>query len=131
MNSSINTRIPKQTPLPNRRKKCGRACFNHSPSITISLTVKNRVGAIRVVDRKDGSPKRISPLFIMPAYRNRGYAQAAIMKAEELHGSSNWFLDTIFQEEGNCHLYEKMGYQQTGSKKVINENMTLVDYRKD
>lgn len=92
---------------------------------------KETVGAIRVVDHKDGSAKRISPIFIMPAFRNRGYAQSAIMKAEELHGSSNWLLDTILQEEGNCHLYYKMGYRQTGVRKIISADMTLVDYRKD
>lgn len=89
------------------------------------------VGAIRIIDRKDGTSKKISPIFVMPEFRSRGYAQAAIIAAERLHGSSNWFLDTILQEEGNCHLYEKMGYRQTGNRKVINERMTLVDYRKD
>ena len=89
------------------------------------------VGAIRIVDHKDGTTKRISPVFIMPQFRNRGYAQEAITAAESLHGSSNWFLDTILQERGNCHLYEKMGYRQTGTQRIINENMTLIDYRKD
>lgn len=89
------------------------------------------VGAIRIIDHKDGTCKRISPVFIMPEFRNRGYAQAAIMAAEALHGSSNWFLDTILQESGNCHLYEKMRYHQTGTQRIINENMTLIDFRKD
>ena len=88
------------------------------------------VGAIRVVDNKDGSPKRISPVFIMKEFRGKGYAQAAIRAAEELHGSSSWSLDTILQEEGNCHLYEKMGYRQTGKTKVINDRMTIVFYEK-
>ena len=30
------------------------------------------VGAVRVIDKKDGSRKRISPIFIMPEYRGRG-----------------------------------------------------------
>ncbi len=89
------------------------------------------VGGIRVVDRKDGTPKRISPIFIMPGFRNHGYAQAAIRKAEELHGAHNWALDTILQETTNCHLYEKMGYRQTGTCKVINDRMTLVVYAKN
>ena len=38
----------------------------------------NDVGAIRVVDRKNGSRKRISPLWIMEEYRGKGYAQEAI-----------------------------------------------------
>ncbi len=92
----------------------------------------DNVGAIRVIDNKeDGIAKRISPIFIMPKYRNRGVAQKAIKIAEELHGSSNWELDTILQEKGNCHLYEKMGYSQTGKTEVINDKMTLVFYCKE
>lgn len=89
-----------------------------------------KVGAIRVVDRKDGSNKRISPLFVLPQYRNQGIAQEAIRQCEEIHGSSCWDLDTILQEAGNCHLYEKMGYHQTGDTKVINDRLTLVFYEK-
>ena len=89
------------------------------------------VGAIRVVDEKvDGKTKRISPIFVMPQYRNKGIAQRAILEAEKIHGASHWELDTILQEEGNCHLYEKMGYRQTGQTKVINDKMTLVFYLK-
>ena len=65
---------------------------------------------IRVVDKKDDSRKRISPIWIMPQYRNKGYAQAAITAAEQIYGSHHWCLDTILQETGNLHLYEKMGY---------------------
>lgn len=90
------------------------------------------VGAIRVIDAKEsGKHKRISPIFIMKEYRGRGYAQKAIQLAEEIHGNSNWDLDTILQENGNCHLYEKMGYCQTGVTKVINARMTIVYYRKN
>ncbi len=88
------------------------------------------VGAVRVVDMKDGSPKRISPIFIMKEHRGKGFARAAIMAVEELHGTDNWSLDTILQEEGNCRLYEKMGYRRTGDTQVINERMTLVFYEK-
>lgn len=91
----------------------------------------NTVGAVRVVDMKDGSRKRISPLFIMPQYRNRGYAQAAMMEAERLHGADNWKLDTILQEAGNCYLYEKMGYRKTGKTEKVNDKMTLVYYEKN
>ena len=50
---------------------------------------------------------------------------------EEVHGKSNtieWRLDTIKQETGNCHLYEKCGFVRTGEDIVVNEKMTLVDY---
>lgn len=87
-------------------------------------------GAIRIIDHHDESPKKISPLFVMPEYRGKGVAQAAIRAAEAIHGSENWQLGTIQQEKGNCHLYEKMGYRQTGETKVINDRMTLVFYEK-
>ena len=89
------------------------------------------VGAIRVVDLKDGSRKRISPLYILPDHRGKGYAQAAMIEAECIHGEHHWQLDTILQEAGNCYLYEKMGYHRTGHQTVIKENMTIVDYEKD
>lgn len=89
------------------------------------------VGVIRVVDKKDGSRKRISPIWIMPEYRNKGYAQAAIIEAEQIYGSQNWCLDTILQEAGNLHLYEKMGYHQTGRIDKVNERMDIVFYEKD
>lgn len=88
------------------------------------------VGAVRVVDKQEEA-KRISPLFIMEEYRNKGYAQKAIELVEEIHGSSDWELDTILQEKGNCYLYEKMGYHQTGQTETISEKMTLVFYKKD
>ena len=89
------------------------------------------VGVIRIVDRKDGTRKRISPLWIMPSYRGRGYAQDAIRAAEDIYGTHHWELDTILQEEGNLHLYEKMGYHQTGKTARINERMDIVFYEKD
>lgn len=91
-----------------------------------------KVGAIRVIDKsEEGKAKRISPIFIMKEYRNRGIAQKAMQLAEEIHGCFGWELDTILQEKGNCHLYEKMGYYQTGKTEKINDNMTLVFYKKD
>ena len=89
---------------------------------------ETRVGAIAVVEAQ--GRKRISPLFVLPEYRGRGFAQAALREAERLHGSGGWALDTILEEEGNCRLYEKMGYHQTGQTRRINERMTLVDYEK-
>ena len=100
------------------------------------------VGAIRVVDKKDGSRKRISPLWIMEEYRGKGYAQEAISAVEKLYGEHHWELDTILQEKGNLHLYEKMGYHnlhlyekmgyhQTGKIEHINDRMDIVFYEKD
>lgn len=89
------------------------------------------VGVIRVIDLEDGTRKRISPLWIMPEYRGRGYAQLAMKEAERIHGADNWSLDTILQEEGNLHLYEKMGYRRAGVPRKINDNMDIVFFEKD
>ena len=91
-----------------------------------------KVGVIRIVDCKnDVTRKRISPIFIMPEYRNKGYSQQEIKEAERIHGENHWKLDTILQEKGNCYLYEKLGYHQTGKVEQINDNMTIVFYEKD
>ena len=90
-----------------------------------------KVGVVRVVDKKDGSRKRISPIWIMPEYRNKGYAQQAILAAEKKYGSNHWCLDTILQEKGNLHLYEKLDYHQTGRIDRVNDRMDIVYYEKD
>ena len=91
----------------------------------------NLVGAVRVVDRKDGSRKRVAPIFIMEGFRNKGLAKKAFEEIEKIHGIDNWMLDTILQEEGNCHLYEKLGYIRTGVVENINERMDIVYYEKN
>ena len=89
-----------------------------------------KVGVIRVTDKKDGSRKRISPIWIMPKYRNKGYAQQTIREVERLYGSGHWCLDTILQEKSNLYLYEKMGYHRTGRTEKINDRMDIVFYEK-
>ena len=94
-------------------------------------TGDENVGAIRIVDKKDGSRKRISPIWIMPEHRNKGFAQAAIIAAEKKYGPNHWCLDTFLQEKGNLHLYEKMGYHRTGKIEKVNDRMDIVFYEKD
>lgn len=88
------------------------------------------VGGIRVVTHA-GRPKVISPLFILREYQNRGYATRAVRAAEALHGEHRWRLDTILEEPGNCHLYEKLGYRRVGAPQRVNAGMTIVDYEKE
>lgn len=90
-----------------------------------------RVGGIRIIDKNDGSRKRISPIWIMPEFRNLGFAQQAILEAERIYGEDNWSLDTILQEKGNLHLYEKLGYRQTGKIEKISDIMDIVYYEKN
>ena len=90
-----------------------------------------KVGAIRIIDHKEENKnKRISPIFILPKYRNKGIAQSVIKICEEIHGNNNWELSTILQEKGNCYLYEKLGYHSTGKTQVINDRLTLIFYEK-
>ena len=92
---------------------------------------QQKAGAVRIVDKKEsGKNKRISPIFVLPEFQGKGIAQKAIRLCEEIHGHDDWELDTILQERGNCHLYEKMGYRQTGKTEVVNEKLTLIFYEK-
>lgn len=88
------------------------------------------VGGIRIVKR-EGQVYRVSPIFIVPAYQGQGIAQQAFALVEDRYPDAvRWELDTIMQEEGNCRLYEKLGYRRTGQTKAINDRMTLVVYAK-
>lgn len=107
--------------------------FNQPETTYYFITANDeRVGVIRIVDHRDEvTRKRISPIFIMKEYRGKGYAQQAIREAERIHGEQHWKLDTILQEKGNCCLYEKMGYHQTGKTEKINDRMTIVFYERN
>lgn len=74
----------------------------------------------------------ISPIFIISKFQNKGIASTVI---EQLFGiypnTIEWRLDTIKQETGNCHLYEKCGFVRVGEEIVVNEKMTLVGYVKN
>ena len=60
---------------------------------------RQKAGAVRVVDQKEtGKNKKISPLFILPEFWDKGIAQAAIRLCEDVHGKKNWELGTILQE---------------------------------
>ena len=90
-----------------------------------------KVGVVRVIDKKDGSRKRIAPIWIMPVYRNQGLAQLAMREVEKIYGSQHWQLDTILQEQGNIYLYEKLGYKRTGEIENIKVGMDIVYLIKD
>ncbi|WP_337100087.1 GNAT family N-acetyltransferase [Paenibacillus sp. YIM B09110] len=88
------------------------------------------VGAIRIV-RKENQTYRVSPIFILPDYQGKGIAQKVFSIIEETYNDARlWELDTFVQEQGNCYLYEKLGYQKTGELKQINDKMTIVFYEK-
>lgn len=92
------------------------------------------VGAINIGKRTDEQGEcffRISPIFVRPQYQGEGIAYAAIQKVFAMFPEAKvWRLDTILQEPGNCHLYEKCGFIRVGEPLVFNENMTIVDYER-
>ena len=90
-----------------------------------------RVGVINIGNNNPNEKEVsfISPIFILPRYQNMGIGYTAIQKAFEMHPEvKTWKLDTILQEKGNCHLYEKCGFVRVGEEKIINDKMTLIDY---
>jgi GNAT superfamily N-acetyltransferase len=107
--------------------------FNQEFTDYYLIKIENiSVGAIRVIRLDNGLKCRVAPIFILPEYHNRGIAQKVFEIIEEKYKPKNgWILDTILQEEGNCHLYEKIGYKKNGKIEKINENMDIVYYEKN
>ncbi len=92
---------------------------------------ENTVGAIRIIKNEREKKCRVSPIFILPEYQGNGIAQAVFKEIELMYDWANkWLLDTIQEEQGNCYLYEKIGYKKTGKTETINELMTIVYYEK-
>jgi GNAT superfamily N-acetyltransferase len=88
------------------------------------------IGGIRIAKLED-KRYRVSPVFILPEYQRMGIAQKVFRMIEQIYADAKaWELDTILQEKGTCHLYEKIGYQQTGETQIVNDKMTLVFYKK-
>lgn len=88
------------------------------------------VGWVRVIEVEDLIYK-ISALCVIPEYQNRGIAQESLKRIEKYYpNAKKWVLDTIFEEKGNCYLYEKLGYVRVGGLNKINEKMTIVCYEK-
>ena len=89
-----------------------------------------KIGAIRVIRRSEDIC-RVSPIFVLPEFQERGYAQEAMLLAESFYPLVTvWQLDTILQEEKLCHLYEKLGYCKTGEQETIQPGMDIVFYEK-
>lgn len=88
------------------------------------------VGGVRVITGTNNR-YRISPIFVLPSEHGKGIAQETFRLLEEFYCDSKlWVLDTILEEEGNCYLYEKLGYKKTGKLEKIKEGMTIVYYEK-
>lgn len=74
----------------------------------------------------------ISPMYTHPDHQGKGIAQKTINLIEKMFPQAkSWELSTILEEERNCYFYEKMGYNKTGVCKKLNDNATLIYYRKE
>ena len=90
------------------------------------------VGTVRISFNFGTNSARVSALGVLPQYQGQGIAREALLEIERIHSDvEKWCLDTILQEEGNCHLYEKIGYKRTGRIEDINGKMILVYYEKN
>ena len=93
--------------------------------------INQLVGGINVLWREGTHEYRISPMFISPEFQGIGIAQETLRMVESFYPlATSWELATIKEEERNCHLYEKCGYVQTEGPRKINENTTLIFYKK-
>ena len=88
-------------------------------------------GSVHVYEKSPGL-MRLHIINILEKYHNKGIAQEVMKRLELMYPEADaWVLDTILTEERNCYLYEKMGYKRTGDAKVINNDMTIITYRKE
>lgn len=72
----------------------------------------------------------LDTITINPQYLNLGLGTKVIGLVEEIHSDALiWTLQTPEKDNGNRHLYEKLGYKQIGIKN-INEYLNLIQYKK-
>lgn len=78
---------------------------------------------------EDNGYGRISPIFIIPEHQNKGNGFIAILKIfDRFKDVKTWKLETIKEEKGNCHLYEKLGFKRVGDEYLVNDKMTIINY---
>lgn len=88
------------------------------------------VGQIWILKKDDMC--KLARLFVLKEFQNKGIATQAIFQAEQIFSDrQRWWLDTIKEEQNNCHLYEKLGYKQVGEEKKFNKRMTIIEYEKE
>lgn len=96
------------------------------------ITYEGQLAGSVNVSRKAPGLMRLHIINIRDAYQNKGIAQEVMTRLELMYPEAEaWELGTILSEERNCYLYEKMGYEHFGEPRVINDKMTLVNYRKE
>ena len=88
------------------------------------------IGAVRVVKLENDCYK-IGPINVLTAFQNKGYAGQAMQLVESMYPKAKkWVLATIKQEEKLCGFYQKMGYELTGSRTELSDQMTIIGFEK-
>lgn len=89
-------------------------------------------GGLTVFKSKtDAHEYYLARIFISPELQRRGIAKSAIKLCEKLYpDAKRWFLDYPEDQLANKRCYEGCGYVDTGSRRVMNDKLTLVDMEK-
>jgi len=81
--------------------------------------------------RTDAHEYYLARIYVAPEFQRRGIAKSAIKLCEKLYPDANrWFLDYPEDQIANRRCYESCGYVDTGSRRVMNDKLTLVDMEK-
>ncbi len=87
-------------------------------------------GGITVFDRGNDE-YYFARIYILPKLQRCGIAKGAIRICEKFYpDAARWFLDYPEDQIANKRCYEGCGYVDTGSRRVINESLTLSDAEK-
>lgn len=87
-------------------------------------------GGITIFD-KGNDEYYLARIYILPKLQKKGIAKTAILICEKNYpNAKRWFLDYPEDQVANKSCYKACGYTDTGSHRVINEMLTLVDAEK-
>lgn len=81
--------------------------------------------------RTDAHEYYLARIYISPELQQRGIAKRAIKLCEKLYpDAKRWFLDYPEDQIANKRCYEGCGYVDTGSRRIMNDKLTLIDKEK-
>jgi ribosomal protein S18 acetylase RimI-like enzyme len=93
------------------------------------LTDGKTVGSVFIY-KIDENHYELDTISILPEHQSQGIGSRAISMVEGFYPDAiSWTLQTPEKDARNRHLYEKHGYLAVDAL-VINEHLTLIQYRK-
>ena len=73
----------------------------------------------------------LARMFVLPELQGKGIAKTAIAACEKFYSDAKrWFLDYPEDQAANRRCYEGCDYVDTGSRRMMNDRLTLVDAEK-